>query len=91
MSSYSVRMEHLEWFVKPGKAHTFNPHEAVEHYTPVSVYTYIYIYIYIYMYVYIYTYIYIYIYMYVYIYTYTHMPLNSMEEPNETGIYILYK
>jgi len=77
MSSYSVRMEHLEWFVKPGKAHTFNPHEAVEHYTPVSVYTYIYIYIYIYMYV--------------YIYTYTHMPLNSMEEPNETGIYILYK
>jgi len=23
-----------EWFTKPGGQHTFNPHEAVEHYTP---------------------------------------------------------
>jgi site-specific DNA-methyltransferase (adenine-specific) len=34
MTCYSVRMEHLEWFVKPGGKHTFNPQEAVEHYTP---------------------------------------------------------
>jgi len=34
MLAYSVRMEHLEWFTKPGGQHTFNPHEAVEHYTP---------------------------------------------------------
>jgi DNA modification methylase len=33
MTRYSVRMEHLEWFVKPGGRHTFNPREAVEHYT----------------------------------------------------------
>ena len=25
-------MEHLEWFVKPGAAHTFNASEAAEHY-----------------------------------------------------------
>mmetsp|Transcript_3094 Transcript_3094/g.10489 ORF Transcript_3094/g.10489 Transcript_3094/m.10489 type:complete len:283 (-) Transcript_3094:44-892(-) len=33
MTRYAVRMEHLEWFVKPGGTHTFNPHEAVEHYS----------------------------------------------------------
>ena len=34
MTSYSVRMEHLEWFVKPGAAHTFNASAAAEPYTP---------------------------------------------------------
>lgn len=37
MVQYAVRMEHLEWFVKPaiaGEGHTFNPHEAAEKYTP---------------------------------------------------------
>lgn len=37
MVQYAVRMEHLEWFVKPapdGGAHTFNAHEAAEKYTP---------------------------------------------------------
>ncbi|KAJ1631356.1 S-adenosyl-L-methionine-dependent methyltransferase [Pavlovales sp. CCMP2436] len=42
MAQYAVRMEHLEWFVKPTQtgagqpaaAHTFNAEEAAEHYTP---------------------------------------------------------
>ena len=29
----TVRMEHIEWFVKPGAAHTFNPAAAAEPYT----------------------------------------------------------
>jgi site-specific DNA-methyltransferase (adenine-specific) len=33
MTAYSVRMEHLEWFVKPGAAHTFNADAAAEPYT----------------------------------------------------------
>ena len=33
MVAYSVRMEHIEWFVKPGAAHTFNPAAAAEPYT----------------------------------------------------------
>ena len=33
MTQYSVRMEHLEWFVKPGGSHTFNVDEATEAYT----------------------------------------------------------
>ena len=33
MVTYSVRMEHIEWFVKPGAAHTFNPAAAAEPYT----------------------------------------------------------
>lgn len=33
MLRYAVRMEHLEWFVKPGGTPTFNPREAVQHYT----------------------------------------------------------
>ncbi|EOD27270.1 hypothetical protein EMIHUDRAFT_205290 [Emiliania huxleyi CCMP1516] len=27
-------LAYSEWFTKPGGQHTFNPHEAVEHYTP---------------------------------------------------------
>lgn len=34
MSMYSVRMEHLEWFTKPGARHTFHPEKAVDHYAP---------------------------------------------------------
>ena len=30
MSAYSVRMEHLEWFVKPGAPHTFHAAAAAE-------------------------------------------------------------
>ena len=33
MTAYSVRMEHLEWFVKPGAPHTFNAEAAAEPYT----------------------------------------------------------
>ena len=33
MSAYSVRMEHLEWFVQPGATHTFNAEAAAEPYT----------------------------------------------------------
>lgn len=33
MNKYSVRMEHCEWFVKPGGAHTFHASAAAEHYT----------------------------------------------------------
>ena len=33
MTMYSVRMEHLEWFVKPGGPHTFNATAAAEKYT----------------------------------------------------------
>ena len=33
MRAYSVRMEHLEWFVKPGANHTFNAEAAAEPYT----------------------------------------------------------
>ena len=30
----AVRMEHVEWFVKPGAEHTFNAEAAAEHYEP---------------------------------------------------------
>ena len=33
MTAYSVRMEHLEWFVKPGAPHTFHAEVAAEPYT----------------------------------------------------------
>lgn len=33
MSKYAVRMEHLEWFIKPGAMHVFNVEAGVEHYT----------------------------------------------------------
>ena len=33
MQAYSVRMEHLEWFVKPGAPHTFHAEAAAEPYT----------------------------------------------------------
>tara|TARA_Y100000992_G_C21268379_1_gene495207 strand:- start:1413 stop:2333 length:921 start_codon:yes stop_codon:yes gene_type:complete len=33
MSKYAVRMEHLEWFVKPGAEHVFNVEAGTEPYT----------------------------------------------------------
>ena len=33
MTQYSVRMEHLEWFIQPGAPHTFNAEQAAEAYT----------------------------------------------------------
>jgi len=43
-----MKQVYTYYISKPGRAHTFNPHEAVEHYTPVSVYTYTYMYMYMY-------------------------------------------
>lgn len=34
MRAYSVRMEHVEWFVQPGAEHTFHAEAAAEHYEP---------------------------------------------------------
>ena len=34
MRAYSVRMEHIEWFTKPGAEHTFNAEAGAEMYAP---------------------------------------------------------